>query len=184
MSKRKTELFQYVLILRKEHPAPVDGISFLLCFISWIFALYLSLIGDTLHSALFWISWLIPAALIRTIRTKRRRNKSQTYRDPLFITGVVWLFIPGLRWAALLFMVFILFDHQSRRPLEIGISDERVVVNTFFRKYYDWKQLANVVLKDGLLTLDFKNNRIIQREIMQQEINVEEFNSFCKEQLS
>ena len=39
MPKKKNELFQYVLILKKENPENINYISFLLCFISWIFFL-------------------------------------------------------------------------------------------------------------------------------------------------
>jgi hypothetical protein len=88
-----------------------------------------------------------------------------------------------MRWIALLFILFILFDHQSRHPLEIGVSDERIVINTFFRKRYEWNAFSNVVLKDGLLTLDFKNNKMLQREIMKQDVNENEFNEFCREQI-
>lgn len=183
MPKKEEELFQFVLILKKEHPIQIDWISFLLCFISWIFFLYLSIIAQSFPSALFWVSWLIPVALIRNIRIKKRQNKAITYANPLLITGILWLFVPGFRWAALLFAFFVFFDHQSRRSLEIGVSDERIVINTIFRKYYKWDLLENVVLKDGLLTLDFRNNKIIQREIILQDINEKEFNSFCKEQL-
>ncbi len=183
MPKKEEELFQFVLILKKEHPAQIDWISFLLCFISWTFFLYFSTVLLSFPTTLFWVSWLVPIALIRNIRIKRRQNKTLTYANPLLITGIVWLFVPGFRWTALLFSFFVFFDHQSRRPLEIGVSDERIVVNTIFRKYYNWNLLSNVILKDGLLTLDFKNNKIIQREIHMQNVNEKEFNSFCKEQL-
>lgn len=46
-----------------------------------------------------------------------------------------------------------------------------------------WKDLNNVVLKDDILTLDFKNNRILQAEIESQGINAEAFNTFAQEQL-
>jgi len=87
-----------------------------------------------------------------------------------------------LRWFFILFMLFILFDHQSRQPLEIGVSDDQVVINTFFRKRYKWNELSNVVLKDNLLTLDFKNNKILQKEIEPHLSNVDEesFNEFCE----
>ena len=82
-------------------------------------------------------------------------------------------------------MLFVLFDHQARQPLEIGISDDHIVINTFFRKKYRWSELSNVILKDNLLTLDFKNNKILQREIEPHisNVNEKEFNEFCAEQL-
>lgn len=183
MPKKNSELFQYVLILKKEHPGNINYISFILCFLPWIFFLYFSYAYHRFSSVLFWVSWLIPAALIRNIRARRKSNKRLTYKHPLFITGCIWLFFPGMRWVALLFIVFILFDHQARHPLEIGVSDERIVINTFFRKRYDWSEFSNVVLKDGLLTLDFKNNKVFQREIIIQDTDQDEFNHFCREQI-
>ena len=183
MAKKKSELFQYILILKKEKPENINYISFLLCFISWIIFLYYIYAYRRFSSVLFWVNWLIPVVLEWTIRVKRKFNKAITYKHPLFVTGCLWLLVPGMRWIAILFILFILFDHQSRHPLEIGVSDEKIVINTFFRKRYEWNAFSNVVLKDGLLTLDFKNNRMLQREIIRQDVNESEFNDFCLEQL-
>ena len=180
MSKKKSELFQYILIMKKEKPENINYISFLLCFISWIFFLYYTYAYGSFSSVLFWVNWLIPVGLVWMIGVKRKINKAITYKHPLFVTGCLWLLVPGMRWIALL---FILFDHQSRHPLEIGVSDEKIVINTFFRKRYEWNAFSNVVLKDGLLTLDFKNNKMLQREIIRHDINESEFNGFCREQL-
>ena len=158
MPKKNSELFQYILIVKKEKPENINYISFLLCFISWIFFLYYTYARGSFSSVLFWANWLIPVVLLWISRVKRKVNKAITYKHPLFVTGCLWLLVPGLRWIALLFILFILFDHQSRHPLEIGVSDEKIVINTFFRKRYEWNAFSNVVLKDGLLTLDFKNN--------------------------
>lgn len=183
MPKKNSELFQYILILKKENPENINYISFLLCFISWIFFLYYTYAYGSFSSILVWANWLIPVVLIWTIRVKKKISKPTTYKHPLFVTGLLWLFVPGMRWIALLFILFILFDHQSRHPLEIGVSDERIVINTFFRKRYEWNAFSNVVLKDGLLTLDFKNNKMLQREIIKHDVNESEFNDFCREQL-
>lgn len=50
-------------------------------------------------------------------------------------------------------------------------------------KRYNWTDLDNVVLKDKMLTLDFKNNKLLQGEI---ETPVDEpaFNTFAKQQLN
>ncbi|MGC4034655.1 MAG: hypothetical protein QM764_01750 [Chitinophagaceae bacterium] len=46
--------------------------------------------------------------------------------------------------------------------------------------------MSNAILKDGILTIDFKNNKIIQAEIDEEYavVNEKEFNEFCKRQLS
>lgn len=49
--------------------------------------------------------------------------------------------------------------------------------------HYEWSSFANVILKDNLLTLDFKNNKLLQLDIAENEqvINEETFNSFSRE---
>jgi len=55
--------------------------------------------------------------------------------------------------------------------------------NTFPKKTYQWNEVTNVILKDGILTVDLRNNKIFQKEI---ETDVSpmvehEFNDFCKQ---
>jgi hypothetical protein len=40
-----------------------------------------------------------------------------------------------------------------------------------------------VILKDGILTIDFRNDKLIQQEISES-INEPEFNEFCRDSLS
>ncbi len=183
--KRRQELFQYVLIIKKrEKTAYIDTVSIMLCFISWIFFIFYSYLQQQYLTALLIGSLLIPILVIRSLLI-RKKNKLFTYKHPLFVTGLLWLLVPGMRWIALAFIIFILFDHQSRQPLEIGISDERIVINTFFRKKHSWNEFNNVILRDNLFTLDFKNNHILQREILSalSDVDEQEFNEFCSEQL-
>lgn len=56
-----------------------------------------------------------------------------------------------------------------------GLSGDRIV---------EWNELTNLVKKHDLLTLDFKNNKLLQVEIINgDDINENEFNQFCRGQL-
>jgi len=48
-----------------------------------------------------------------------------------------------------------------------------------------WAAVANMILKDGLLTIDMKNNRIIQQYIddAKTKVDQQEFNEFCRQHL-
>lgn len=52
-------------------------------------------------------------------------------------------------------------------------------------KLYTWVEIQNVVLKDGLLTIDFKNNHIFQSPVTTKDVQPDEksFNQFCRQQL-
>ena len=57
-----------------------------------------------------------------------------------------------------------------------GLSGDRIV---------EWHQLSNVVKKDDLLTLDFKNNKLLQvHDINADHVAEDEFNRFCRDQLA
>ncbi len=185
-TQKQADLFQYILIIKKERPVNIDLISILLCLISFTFFMYHSYLQNSFNSLLFIGSLLIPITAIRSVWLKKKSKKaSVTFKHPLLITGIMWLLIPNMRWVFILFVLFVLFDHQARHPLEVGVSDEQIVINTFFRKKYKWSVFSNVVLKDNLLTLDFKNNKVLQREIEPHlsNVNEKEFNEFCREQL-
>ena len=51
-------------------------------------------------------------------------------------------------------------------------------------KLYSWADIQNLVLKDGLLTIDFKNNHILQTPITSKHrVDEKAFNQFCHQQL-
>lgn len=53
-----------------------------------------------------------------------------------------------------------------------------------FKRNYDWKLLQQVILKDGILTIDFKNNRLLQQRVELVSSSQETaFNLFCQTQL-
>jgi len=57
------------------------------------------------------------------------------------------------------------------------------VINSLIKKKYPWSDFNNVMLKDGLLTLDFKDNRLIQKEAIEEDgpdADEDEFNAFCR----
>ena len=44
-----------------------------------------------------------------------------------------------------------------------------------------WNEFNNIILKDDMLTLDFKNNKLLQLDVVQsdKEVDEESFNNFC-----
>jgi hypothetical protein len=56
---------------------------------------------------------------------------------------------------------------------------------TFSERLIAWNQLNNVILRDDLLTLDFKNNKVLQLEVLDETglVTAEEMNTFFKSRL-
>ncbi len=62
----------------------------------------------------------------------------------------------------------------------VEFSSSGVIIKSWKKSQYEWDTIQSVVLKDGVLTLDFKNNYILQREIDSSvSINESAFNVWC-----
>ena len=74
----------------------------------------------------------------------------------------------------------------SKRQLKVIIENDHIVYPAFPKRMLNWNEVNNLVLKDSLLTIDFKNNRIIQQFVEEttHSVNEKEFNEFCKEHLN
>ncbi len=82
-------------------------------------------------------------------------------------------------------IVLLLSDIISRRKLTVNFDTNGIGYPSFPKKNIRWDELSNVILKDGLLTIDFKNNHLLQSEI-ETGLNVIDetaFNQFCLQQL-
>jgi len=98
----------------------------------------------------------------------------------LFISAVV-----NIWFLVIVVSVFILLawlERKARSPLQIKFSADNVIFNGMIVRKHSWSEIQNVVLKDGLLTVDFKNNKLMQRDI-EEKINEAEFNSWVRKYL-
>ncbi|HXB09514.1 MAG TPA: hypothetical protein VNW04_20450 [Puia sp.] len=130
---------------------------------------------------------LIGLVLILLARRRGRPGKMR-FRYLLLLAAMGWMFFTTAPWVGILFLLLVFLEYQTRRPLEIGFDYDRVVINTLIRQQFDWRAFNNVILKDGLLTLDFKSNRLIQREVADDDegddADEEEFNAWCRTRLA
>lgn len=91
--------------------------------------------------------------------------------------------VPALVFAA----VYIIVTMVKGKRTSVLFSDGEIQLTRVFKTVaFPWAAMSNVILKDNLLTIDFKTNKIIQVEIVEQNKAVDEteFNLFCNRQLS
>jgi hypothetical protein len=94
--------------------------------------------------------------------------------------------MPYLQWLIIPFFIMALMEAQAKYPLEIGFYSDGVVLNSLFNKKFPWSTLQSVILKDGILTLDFINNKLIQKEVLDDDdpdAREDEFNDYCRSKL-
>ncbi len=113
------------------------------------------------------------------------RVKTGFYGIALGIAAVGWYALLQ-NWLLLaLYGISSILERQVKFKQEIGFDEEGVTFNSFPKKTYQWHEVSNVILKDGLLTVDLRNNKIFQKEIETDVIPMmeKEFNDFCKQYL-
>jgi len=177
--------YDYVVILRKSSEKQVDRISILLCLLSILAFMYAQwLSGKLIYSATLF-SLAIAVGVFYNIFLAEK-EKQPRYRYLLVMTGVYWFMMPYLQWVAFVLFFLAFLEYQAKHPLEVGFTKNIVVINSLIKKEYPWSAFNNVILKDGLLTLDFKNNTLFQKEALdddEPDAEEDEFNDFCKAQL-
>ncbi len=114
----------------------------------------------------------------------RKRKKGETlFRLGLFIAALGWVLGPERNvWMAILYAVAGLLEKQVKFPAEIGFTESEISFNSLPRKVLHWDEIKNVLIKDGLITIDQNNNKLFQKEIegyVTRDIE-KEFNEFCK----
>jgi hypothetical protein len=179
--------YQYVVILKKDSERATDIFSFLLCLFSALNFFYIQARSRQINYFLLFVALIILTGLIINI-VARRRHTQVRYRYWLLLSAVGWIGMTPTPWVAAFFFLLAFLEYQTKRPLEIGFDLDRVVINTLIKRRFGWADLNNVVLRDGLLTLDFKNNKLLQKEVADDEdeddADEEEFNMYCRERLS
>jgi hypothetical protein len=78
--------------------------------------------------------------------------------------GLGWLML-GQPLISLMTFIFFLFGWKEQTPRIITLTQEDIRINSFPEKKYAWNELDNFQYKEGLLTLDFKDNRLFQFSI-------------------
>ena len=180
--------YQYVVILKKDGERATDLLSVLLCFCSAVLFGLSQLKSGHPDIYLYAFTALILAGLVLCV-IRRRQHKPVRFKYLILLTALGWFGMPVLPWIGILFLALAFLEHQAKRPLEIGFDRDCIVINSLIRQRHDWSVFNNILLKDGLLTLDFKNNRLFQKEIADDEteeddVDEEEFNAYCRERLT
>lgn len=114
------------------------------------------------------------------------KKKRKTNSIPLLITilmaSICWLFL-GMLAFGLLDLTFAFLGFIAFRKLQLKFFDDKIEFPSFPKKQFSWNELDNLILKDGILTIDFRNNKLMQFTLNQsdnKDLNETAFNEFVK----
>lgn len=136
-----------------------------------------------------WIFPIIYLAIILFIILTSGNKKKAGWIDKRTAIGsllgfamIIWVKW-GLYWFAGLDALICFGYYFATREFELVVSQQNILYPSFPSKRIEWRELQNVIIKDGILTIDFKNDKLLQAEI-EGPLNESKFNEFCKEQLT
>ena len=175
---------QFELVLKNEKERSYKRISNILLILNLLGILFISYLKDFTR----WGPLIIAAAVTFAAFAShyfKPKNEKPGLTTAFFLMFVAWLSTDHWEIGALN-IIFLLLNTLALQTPIVNISESQVIYPSFPKKKIYWEELNNLILKDGLLTIDFKNNKIIQQQIADTSSTVDEkeFNDFCKQQLN
>lgn len=117
----------------------------------------------------------------------RKKNKQYSGKGAALLYFVLAYLLLHYWWMALSVLIVAILYSVSLRRLIVYINTNQIIYPSFPKKTFHWDDLNNIILKDGLLTIDFKNNKLAQAEVVNggndYDLNEQEFNDFCRNHL-
>lgn len=103
----------------------------------------------------------------------------------LIINALTWFGLGNIVIGLLMLVLVVMNYYTQKKPVVFFYKDYILYPSFPTRKIY-WKDLEEVIIKDDILTIDFKNNALIQQKIESQNnesINIMAFNAFIRTKL-
>jgi len=184
--QRDGRVHDFVVVLRDTHGRSVQRAGALLALLGIAALSYRWLeLPEAGASVVFLLGCVLFTA--RNL-VRMRRNQPVRHWPSLALAGVGLLLVPPFHPAGIAFLALARLESYALRRTEVGFSDEGIRFNGPGGRRHAWPELQNVVLRDGLLTLDFRDNRLFQRYVDDHadddyEAGEDEFNGFCRERI-
>lgn len=181
-------IYDYVVVLKNNHKKTIEKTG-------WLFSI-LSILLLSVNIYYNQKEWLQYAFLLTIIFLTvsniydQKRKKSFRFGIVIIIAGIGILMhstLPNsIGW---LFILAGLSEKKLLQNREIGFSKNEIKENGLFGKKIRWEDLNQVIIKDDILTIDFKNNKLIQAETDDEdddeyEVGDDEFNTYCRNRIS
>lgn len=180
------KVYDFIIVLKKRSFVFINWVSVLMIVLAALL-LSVQVILHGYQQTLIYITIML-SMIAWTAFTilKEKKGRPALYRIALLL-GAWGIFIqPYISWLAFVYIAAAVIEKQVKFPEEIAFDNDEVVINSFPKKRHSWDAFENIVLKDGLLTLDYKNNTLFQKQIESAVTKEDEaaFNVFCQERLN
>ena len=188
LNKKPDNIFPFVVVLRQKNRKRVELLGLISAI---IFLLILSIrIYEYPSSRIFNLLVFVSVSGMTIYQVRQfLKSKKNSMRPVYLVAALSLLLIPPVSGFLLFFLAMALLEKFALMPEEIGFGEKEIVISGLWPKKIRWSELNNVIWKDGIITIDYKNNNLLQRETDDDEededydATEEEFNDYCEEQL-
>ncbi len=187
MSKSsKQEIQDYVVVLKNNNKKMVEQTGWLFSLFAMILFCF-SLYQDPKNTST-WLFTGLTFAMAVTNGIKKKQHRKVQFYPLLVIAGIGIMLSTDMPFIGIFLLIGAFMERRTGVTKEIGFSDTGIEFNYKRKRKISWPELSNVILRDDLLTIDLKNNSIIQIEVDDEddadyEVGEDEFNAYCRAQL-
>jgi hypothetical protein len=185
--------YNYIIAIKQPDYKNANAISLLMLVLAFAVFIYTARMYWTSHvyhnAAIMYVVFggFILVWCIYCLVFAPKLKRVPYYRLALAAAAVGWFVEPlNNYWMGALYAIAALAERQVKFPAEIGVDDNGIVFNSLPVKSYRWNEIGNMLLKDNIITIDFTNNKIYQKEV-EADVNTaleKEFNAFCNRKLN
>ena len=129
---------------------------------------------------------VMPPLLIFIFLKKWLYSKVEFVIISLFLAAIFWILI-GFYLIGFLLFLFAFSGVIAMRKLKIDFNDFFISYPSFPRKKIQWNEVSNLILKDNVITIDLKNNTLLQYALNKSENeNLDEalFNHYIQQRIN
>jgi energy-coupling factor transporter transmembrane protein EcfT len=182
----KSKVYDYVVVLKNPNRSLIEKTGWLLSLLAVIILIVNLFI--TPRSWLLYSCLIIVLIFLVSNYIDKKKKKDIRFRAPLVTAGVGLVMLTDSGLSNITFLVIGLIEKFFIHKTEIGFTSNELVLAKLWKEKISWKELNNVIIRDGMITIDFKNNRLIQATTDDEDdddydVDDDEFNAFCQEQL-
>jgi hypothetical protein len=120
---------------------------------------------STFHFFILVAQWVVITILFIAQNQNKMYTSFLKYLVQFAFLHLIFLFVP--LWLFIIVALFILFTtYLNTQTTKIIFTKNNIQIALgFYKRTLLWQQINQVILKDGLLTIDCNNNTLLQKEI-------------------
>ncbi len=151
------------------------NILLLICFIFFCF-----IQANKYHNNIAnkWLGFILPCSILiififRFIYILKLRNSIFSNLHFAILASLLWAY--NYFWvASIAILILGILEYIINNDFLCTINQKGVHIDSFPAKKYNWSQLQNVMLSQGILTIDTKSNAILQIDVCEETIPFDE----------